>query len=302
MKKNIIASIVGLTVCAAAVAQQDPQFTQFFDNTLFVNPAYAGSKEVLNVTAMHREQWVGFDGRPTSTTLSIHSPLRYRSVGVGFTMVNDKNGPFNQTLFYADLSYTLKFKNNAKLAFGIKAGANLINVGTSTLAVTDANDANLLKNVSNRFNPNVGAGIYYHTPKFFVGVSTPRVLEQSYDGTKASKEFRHYFANVGGVFGVSETVKLRPMAQVKMTVGAPLSVDVSLAAIFNDKFYLGGLYRLNAAVGVFAQYQVSSQFKIGVATDFGTTAIRNYNQGTFEVLLAYDFIFKKSGIRSPRYF
>ncbi|ASS49881.1 MAG: hypothetical protein A3D31_09890 [Candidatus Fluviicola riflensis] len=302
MKRIIGIVLVSIGCTNGLLAQQDPHFTQFFENTLFVNPAYAGSKDVLNVTGLHREQWVGFAGRPVSSTLSVHSPLSYRSVGLGLTMVNDHNGPVDQTMFYGDFSYSLKFKNKGKLAFGIKGGFNLVNVGSASLEATDQNDLNLLRDVRNNVNPNFGFGIYYHTPVWFAGVSTPKLLEQSYDGSKTNVEKRHYFANVGGVITVSNAWKIRPMAQAKFTTGAPLSLDASVAGIYNDRFYIGGLYRLDAAFGAFVQYQITSQFKLGFATDFGTQEIRNYNYGTFEVMGSYDFIFRKTGVRSPRYF
>lgn len=301
--KKIIIILVGFISCVNHVlAQQDPHFTQFFENTLFVNPAYAGSKDVLNVTALHREQWVGFAGRPVSTTMSVHSPLSYRSVGLGLTMVNDHNGPVDQIQFYGDFSYSLNFKNKSKLAFGIKGGLNMINIGSSNLNTTNQNDPNLILNIRNHVNPNFGFGVYYHSAIWFAGVSTPRLLEQSYDGSSTNKEKRHYFANVGGVFKVSNAWKVRPISQLKLTVGAPLSLDVSVAGIYRDRFYIGALYRLDAAIGAFVQYQITPQFKLGLATDFGTQEIRNYNYGTFEIMGSYDFVFKKSGVRSPRYF
>ena len=304
MKKGLIFICGLLALASTALAQQDPHFTQYFDNTLFVNPAYAGSKGVLNVTGIHREQWVGFDGRPRSTTLSIHSPLAYESVGLGFTMVNDQAGPVKQTMFYGDFSYTFKLgKKGQKLAFGVKAGMNLINVGTSGLETTTDSDPKLLQNVRNNINPNFGAGIYYHTPRFFIGASTPKMVEKSYDGVDNDNlEKRHYFGIIGGVFTLSSHWKLRPTAQAKFTEGAPVSVDMSLAGIFREKFWIGGMYRLDAAFGAFVQYQITPQFKLGVASDFGTQAIRSYNSGTFELLMSYDFVFKKQGIRSPRYF
>lgn len=300
MKRIIIACLI-LVASVKALAQQDPQFTQYFDNTLFVNPAYAGSKGVMNVTALHREQWVGFDGRPRSTTLSINSPLRYRSLGVGLTMVNDQVGPLKQTMFYGDFSYTLKFNNNSKLALGMKFGANMINIGTSALSSVQ-NDSYLVQDVRNNFNPNFGFGVYYHTPKWFVGASSPKLLEQSYDGGTTNIERRHYFAIAGFVANLSNTWKIRPMGQIKAVPGAPLSIDLSAAFIYNDQFYIGPMYRHNAAVGVFAQYQISDQFKVGMASDFGTQAIRNYNGGTYELMVSYDFTFNKKGILSPRYF
>lgn len=287
-----------------AKAQQDPHFTQYFDNTLFVNPAYAGSKEVMNVTAIHREQWTGFDGRPRSTTMSIHSPLPYESIGVGLTAVNDKIGPMNQTMIYGDLSYTLRFKNSkSRLAFGIKGGINVINGRFTELATTDANDAKLSQNVSNRVNPNFGFGIYYHIPKFFIGVSVPKFLERSYyEVSETNLERRHYYGIVGGVFPLSTMWKIRPSVQVKMTQGAPASFDLSTAFIYNDMFWIGGMYRWDAAAGAFVQVNITRQFKLGIATEFGVKSLRNYNHGTFEVLLSYDFRFKNKGVRSPRYF
>lgn len=306
MKKiiYIFATIALVAIGNKSFAQQDPHFTQYFDNTLFVNPAYAGSNGALNFTGIHREQWLGFEGRPSSTSLSLHSPLSYESVGVGLTVVNDKVGPLNQTMFYGDFSYTLKFNNpKNKLSFGVKAGMNLINVGTSPLTTTDANDPKLLSNVQNRINPNFGVGIYYHTPRFFIGASTPKILEASYDGLNSRNlEKRHYFGIVGGVFTLSDQWKLRPTAQLKLTENAPMSLDISAAGIFMDKFWVGANYRLDAAIGAFIQYQVTDQLRAGFATDFGTQEIRKYNDGTFEIMLSYDFIFKKDGVRSPRYF
>ena len=284
------------------MGQQDPQFTQYFDNALFVNSAYAGSSGMLTATSIHREQWVGFDGRPSSTTISLHSPLSYESVGVGLTAVRDAIGPLNQTMFYGDFSYSLKLGERSKLAFGVKAGLNIISSNTNDLVTTVSGDPNLIQNVQNKINPNFGTGIYYHTPNFFVGAATPKLLEQSIDGTETNKEKRHYFLIGGGIFRVNNEWKIRPTGQVKITANAPISIDLSATGIYMDQIFFGTMYRLNAAFGAFAQYQINPQFRIGLASDFSTTAIRNYNYGTYEVLLSYDFAFNRKGIHSPRYF
>lgn len=300
--KKIIVIILTLLTVGQLYAQQEAQFAQYFDNTLFVNPAYAGSRGMLNTTIIHREQWVGFNGRPRSTTFSIHSPLKYESIGLGLTMVADETGPVKQNMFYGDVSYRLKFKNQSKLVFGIKGGLNMINIGKTSLETISENDVKLISNVRNNVNPNFGAGVYYHNPKFFLGLSTPRILEQSYDGSNSNIEKRHYFFITGGVFNLNTEWKIRPSIQAKFTEGAPLSVDFSVAGIYHDKFWLGAMYRLDAAFAAFVQYQLTPQLKFGMASEFGTQKIRNYNFGTFEVLLSYDFTFKKEGIRSPRYF
>jgi len=303
--KNLqqLVSILFLLLSLHSYSQQEAHFTQYFDNTLFVNPAYAGSRGMLNATAIHREQWVGIDGRPRSTTFSLHSPLTYENIGVGLTAVNDVIGPINQTMIYGDFSYTLNFKNsNGKLAFGLKGGVNIINSRTNELVTTQSDDPSLLAAARNQILPNFGFGVYYHTPKWFVGVSTPKLLQGSYDKTSLAREKRHYFLIGGGVFNLAERWKLRPTTQLKFTEGAPMSIDLSAAFIYREKLWLGLMHRWADSFGAFIQYQITPQFKAGFAYDQTITKLASYNLGSYELMLSYDFVFKKKGLRSPRYF
>ena len=298
--KNII-KYLPLLIIGWAFTQQEPQFTQYFDNTLFQNPAYAGSNKMLSFNAMHREQWVGFNGRPSTTSMTVHSPLPYESVGLGLSAVRDVIGPTTSNMVYADFSYSLKLTDKKSLAFGLKGGFNMINTQTTGLTTVEY-DPNLAQNTLNRINPNFGFGIYYHSERVFLGLSCPKLLEQSIDGSSNNLEKRHFYLHSGAIFNLASQWKVRPTVQIKSTLGAPISIDLSNAFIFKDKIYLGGTYRHQAAIGVFCQYQISQQLRVGVASDFATTAIRNYNQGTFEAMISYDFDFIKGGIRSPRYF
>lgn len=299
-----ISSIVAVFVTVASYAQQDPLFTQSFDNMIYVNPAYAGSRGMLNFTDLNRVQWVGFDGNPRSNAISLNSPIFNESLGGGLNLINDAVGPVKQTLVFGDLAYSIKLNAaGARLAFGLKAGFNLININTSGLVTTDLNDPLLIQNVQNKLNPNFGTGIYFHSSKFYAGLSSPKILKQSYDGISTTNlEKRHYFGIIGGVASLNAEWKLKPAAQVRITQGSPLSLDLSLATIYRDKLWLGALYRLDAAYGVFVQFQFSPQLKMGVATDFDSNEMRSYNTGSFEFMLSYDLNFKKEGVRSPRYF
>ena len=296
--------IVAAMISMKSWAQQEPQFTQSFDNMIYVNPAYAGSRGMMNITDINREQWVGFDGNPRSTTISLNSPVFNESFGAGLSFVNDQVGPVKQSMLFADFAYNIKVNNKGgRLAFGLKGGMNMINISTASLVTTDPNDPNLIANVRNRINPNFGFGMFYHSSKWYVGVSTPKMLQKSYDGISTTNvEQRHYYGILGGIIRLNDMWKLKPTSQVRVTPGSPINVDLSLAALYNDRFWFGGLYRLNAAYGAFVQVQVTPQFKIGLASDFDTGNIRSYNTGSFELLASYDFTFKKEGIRSPRYF
>lgn len=301
---NKLLIIVALMTGAQLNAQQDIQFTQYMDNWLAINPAYAGSRDMLNAVLIHREQWVGMEGRPTSTTLGVHSPLSYESLGLGCSVVYDEIGPIQQTSFFVDFSYTLRFKNKGKLAFGVKGGMNMLSSRTADLITTDAQDPNLVNDVRSQINPNFGGGFYYHMPKFFVGISTPRILEQSVGTSSTAKQQRHYFLIGGGVFDITSNQmwKIRPTTQLKMTPGAPMSIDLSAAFIYKQSVWFGATHRFGDSFGAFFQYQLSPQFKAGLAYDQTISPLVKYNKGTYEVLLSYDFVFKKEGVRSPRYF
>ncbi|MCO5258526.1 MAG: type IX secretion system membrane protein PorP/SprF [Crocinitomicaceae bacterium] len=288
-------------------SQQEAQFSQYMDNMLYYNPAYAGSRNMMNISALHRQQWAGFKGAPMSTTFSLHTPLRYENIGLGFSLLNDNVGPTNSTWFNLDFSYSLKFKkHNGRLSFGVKGGINLLNGDLMKLTKQDQNDQFVNVQFRNDIQPNVGAGIYYQSTQWFAGFAIPRII----DNLKKAGDFtnieyiaqRHYYFTVGGYIKTGRMLKIRPSAMLKITEQAPIALDMSLAFIFYDKVWLGANYRLMESAGFMVQYQISNQFKIGYAFDYSTTKLRNYNYGTHELLLSYDLLFKNKSIATPRYF
>ena len=150
-------------------AQQDAMFTHYMYNTLWLNPAYAGTRDALTVTGIHRSQWVGFDGAPTDQSLTLHSPMLNGKMGIGLSVLNDKIGPTASTLFALDLSYQVKLNQKSKLSFGLKGLVNMYKNNLSTLALDQQNDVAFAQNV-NSFLPNAGAGIYYYRERFYIGV------------------------------------------------------------------------------------------------------------------------------------
>jgi type IX secretion system PorP/SprF family membrane protein len=115
LKKIIVLLSMGF-VSLSIHAQQLPMFTHYMNNTLMVNPAYAGSRDALTITTLHRSQWVDFKGAPITQTLSMHSPLRNEHIGVGLSILNDKIGPTNNTSIFVDYAYIMKLTEKSKLS------------------------------------------------------------------------------------------------------------------------------------------------------------------------------------------
>lgn len=308
LKLNII--ILILTSSWIGVAQQLPQFTQYMYNTIAINPAYAGSRETLSMVALHRSQWLGLEGGPTTQTISVHSPLRNDRVGIGFSFINDELGYENFTYLYGDFSYTLPVGQKAKLAFGVKAGFTQYSLDQSILDDPTVFNDPFFDDISNRWSPDIGIGAFFHTNKWYLGLSAPRVLNTDYNNGKRGAvdyialERVSYYLTGGYVFDLSATTKFKPAILLKATNGAPLSFDITANFLFNDAFWLGASYRINesaAALGGIADFQVSKQVRIGYAYEYPISELRAYTSGTHEILLMYE-LFKSKRIKSPRYF
>lgn len=308
IKNNIMAFMLLLT--ANGIAQQLPQFTQYMYNTISINPAYAGSRETLSMVGLHRSQWVGLEGAPTTQTLSIHTPLRNEKIGIGLSFINDELGYENFSYLYADFSYTIQTGKNSKLAFGAKAGYTHYNIDLALLNDPAIINDPYFNDVSNRWSPNIGAGLFWHTNKWYLGLSAPRLLNTDYNKGRSgdveyvSLERVSYYFTGGYVFNLGESTKFKPAFLFKGTNGAPLSFDITANFLFNDVFWLGGSYRINestSAIGAIADFQISKQLRIGYAYEYPISDLSSYTGGTHEILLMFE-IFKSKRIKSPRYF
>ncbi|WP_309612636.1 type IX secretion system membrane protein PorP/SprF [Flavobacterium sp.] len=303
MRTKILIFALMLT-CYTGLAQQDAQYTQYMYNTININPAYAGSRGVMSIFGLHRTQWVGLDGAPTTNAFSINTPINNSNLGVGLSLVNDKIGPTNDNTISADVSYTISMNEDYKLSFGIKASGNIFNLDTDKLTPAQANDPNL-QNFSNEFSPNFGAGVYLHSDKLYLGLSVPNFLQDSKynDNDVAVFQERMNFYFIGGyVFDLGPSIKFKPAVLTKVVTGAPLQVDASANFLFFDKLMLGGAYRWDAAVSALAGFQVTDGLFIGYSYDMETTQLRRYNSGSHEVFLRFELFNKVSKMVSPRFF
>ncbi|WP_350290625.1 type IX secretion system membrane protein PorP/SprF [uncultured Croceitalea sp.] len=296
--KNILL-FLSLMLTSVVGAQQLPQFTQYMFNTISINPAYAGSREKLNVTALHRNQWAGLAGNPRTSTFSIHSPLRNDRIGLGLSYINDQLGFEDTNYVYGDFSYTVPLSFDVNLSFGLKGGFT-----NYTRPLIDINDPDL--GPINEWTPNFGAGAYISSDRWYAGISSPRLVKSNVrSGQFVGLERLSYYAIAGLVVDISLDFKFRPSMITKFTNGAPATYDVTAGFLGYEKFWFGASYRFNDAsnFGAFMDYQVSKDFRIGYAYDLPTGDLRPYTGGTHEVILIFELGERKAGIfKSPRYF
>ncbi len=317
LKNRFLSPIVFLLLLIgsdAVNAQQDAQYTQYMYNTMSVNPAYAGSRGQFSAAALYRSQWVGLDGAPETFTLNLHSPIRNSKLGYGISVIQDNigDGVVSETYFDAVVSYTIDVSLEGKLSFGLKAGGNLLNLDFNGLRNFDVEPVNI-DNIENKFSPNVGLGIYYHTNKFYAGLSAPNLLQtEHFDNSRTdsnsvqflSKERINFYFITGYVFDLGGNLKFKPALLTKVVGGAPLQVDASASFLFNEKFSFGAAYRWDAALSGLVGFQITDQLMLGLAYDRETTALggTQFNDGSFEVFLRFELVKSFQKLVSPRFF
>ncbi|WP_041892312.1 PorP/SprF family type IX secretion system membrane protein [Myroides profundi] len=308
LKKRIILlgmSLLMVGLIPSLYAQQDPQYTQYMYNANMINPAYAGSRGTLNVFGMYRTQWVGLDGAPKTANVSVSTPLGESGLGLGVNFTNDRIGAMDENNISVDLAYAIDLNADYKLAFGLKGTANLLSVDYTKLNIHNPTDPVSQENLNNKFNPNIGAGVYLYSDKAYVGLSVPNFLTTDrYDDNDITtmRQKMHFYLMGGYVFDVSENLLFKPAALVKAVSGSPLQVDLTANFLLYDKFTLGAAYRWDASVSALAGFQVNDNLFVGYSYDFETTALKRYNSGSHEVFLRFELFNRRSTINAPRFF
>lgn len=294
-----------------ALAQQAPMYTHYMYNTLMINPAYAGSRDALTITALHRSQWVDFTGAPLTQTLTMHTPLRSEHIGIGLSASNDRIGPINTTAIYGDFAYIMRLSPKAELAAGISGGIDIFQADMSAMDLDQQGDPVFQSTISNHVTPNFGFGLYYSMERFYAGVSVPNLLEnnlseitQANGNTLVGKQQRHYYFIAGAVIPLTDRLAFKPTTFVKVTAGVPIEADITASFLIMKRLLLGAAFRTGDSFGGLVGFDITEQLHAGYSYDWSYgLKTGKYNQGSHEIMLRYDFIFhSKKQIHSPRYF
>jgi type IX secretion system PorP/SprF family membrane protein len=312
-KLNIIKGLGILAIVLAAFtsnAQQDPMYTQYMFNQQTINPAYTGSWESLGFMVLGRNQWTGIDDAPQTYTFTVQAPLKNERVALGLNVINDKVGYEKRFYVFADYSYLVPLSEKTNLRFGLKGGFTNYSHNLQDHNIIDPNDPSFVGEINSAFKPNFGVGAFLYGKRAYLGFSIPKVVNSKYENNfenfSVEGELRHYFLTAGAVFDLGENIKFKPTALTKASftkeTGTPLQLDLTGNFLIKEKLWLGAMWRSGDSYGFIAQFLFAEKLRIGYAIDFSTSNLKNYNNGTHEVMVSYELKFKKEKVVSPRYF
>lgn len=293
-----------LFFCFPAFSQQDPQYSLYMFNQLALNPAYAGSRDVMSATLLYRSQWMNIDGAPVTAALAIQAPLRKNKMGLGLEIVSDKLGPKSTTAALASYAYRFNFLKG-KLSFGLRLGFYNYTYDWGRMDAKDKNDIYFSNGSSTSALTGTGDfGMYYYTRKFYWGLGVNHLNRGPITDAGKSDSIRqevHYFMPVGKAFERGNVV-LNPSILIKAASNGSASMDINMNVLIKNRWWIGFSLRTKYGVVFVTQYQISEKLKAGYAYDYGINRIGVQGGGSHEIMIGYDFNMKGgTKITMPRY-
>jgi type IX secretion system PorP/SprF family membrane protein len=281
----------------STMAQQDPLYTQYMDNLLIINPAFAGSKANGNVLLVARNQWVSLPNSPVTRSFAYQTPIKEKNVGLGFSVMYDKIGPQKQTGVYFDYSYFLRVSETYKLGMGLKGGVSFYRAALADLITIDP-DPIYSQDIYKNFLPNIGVGLFLFSDDTYFGLSIPKLIENSitredYQTQYINKQEIHLYSVAGRQFNLNEDFQLKTNAMLRFVQNSPISFQLTALAGLQNKFWVGGMVRMGDSFALMTQFQPTPKMLIGYSYDFTTSELNTFNSGTHEIMFSYDLdIFK----------
>lgn len=298
--------ILSVLVATVAFGQQDPMYTQFFSNKMVVNPAYVGTREAVSALALYRHQWAGFDGAPRTSTVSIHSPIKNRNMGIGGAIIYDQLGI--QRNYTAQLAYSYHLKTRiGTVAMGVDGKFKKVDMLWMDSNPLEQNDNFIPYGANSMILPNFGAGVYLFNRNYYFGISVPKLLENELNFNETTLQVenldrRHFFAMAGVYLPTSKNFGIKPAILAKYEVDSPLELDLNVMGIYKERFWFGFTLRTGDSFDAIVQYHMDNGLRIGYAYDFTVTDLARATSGSHEIMIGYDFNRIVKGIYNPRYF
>jgi type IX secretion system PorP/SprF family membrane protein len=309
MRKIYILSLIALGMVAYKPAKaQDPEFTQFYANPLYLNPALAGSNICPRVAINYRNQWPGIAGTYVTTSASIDRYIFGIKSGVGLLITNDNAGQgtlktMNVSAIYSkqiqinrnfsvnaglQATYGQKTLDWSKLTFG-----DMIDDRRGFVKYTDEQHGNDKKSFVD-----FSAGAVAFSKYLFVGFAAHHLTQPDEGLITTSKLPVKFTGHAGAIIPVgskSDETSISPNILYQQQQDFR---QLNLGVYVTKGTLVGGLwYRNNDAVIVLIGIQ-QGIFKAGYSYDVTVSKLTNASAGSHEISVGMNFNCKKP---KPKY-
>ena len=295
------------------MAQESVLFSNYNQNSLFINPAYAGSNSFLEVTMGYHKQWTGVEGAPKSSILSGHAPLNDTKIGLGAMLYSNKIGFLSETGLFGSYAYKINLPKDRVFSLGVQAGLVNKSVNWSKAITYDPNstseDPSIPRTDISSIAPNFGFGAYYKTPKFHLGFSAPRLLQNAYPNNKSigkniNFEFKdiYFYLNTGYKIDLNSKIQATPSILLFSSLNSPTYYNLILNFRHEKGIIAGTSFRSGKYWAINMGYEFNSKFGISYSYENSFDEYKRGDHTSHEIFIVYKISLKKSSYTSPRFF
>lgn len=299
--KTSALTILLFCISQTNIAQQDFINSQYMFNLININPAYTGSKDVLSASLSHRSQWVGFEGAPSTQSLTVHAPITKLKIGVGLQIFNDVIGP--RQVNGLNTSYAYHFKlGKGKIGLGLRAGVVNYTYNWDKLNYKDVQDVVIGQGKQSGMVANIDFGSYYKDKLQFAGIELAHLASPTISSTSTEIDLAlHISAFYGRAFELNKNLVLKASLLGRASTVSQF-VDVNASFLIKRKIWAGVTYRSAGAVVLLADYFVTPKFRVGYSFDYYFNNLSTVQGGSHEIFIGFDIDIFKNNMLSPRYF
>lgn len=317
LKRHLAILLAFLTLNTEGVlAQQEGQQTLFMFNSVALNPAVSGSRDIPTMTLTTRNQWVGFKGAPVQQNLSFHTPFVSKRLGLGLTLGNRGIGITQTQSTSFALSYSPIKTENFQLRFGLQGSIRRLSFkfDDNEQAATVTNERLSRTSLEPQILGNFGMGMYMAYKECFIGISVPyfntNVIGVNSETPQTALTYPHYYLMGGICFPLIENIAVKASGIVKSVKNAPWGVEVNGSLVLFDKVTTGLSYRAGKtnledsgeSIDFLIFYQINKKWGIGGAYDYNISPLKKYTDGSFEMVIRYDLKQTELRFSNPRIF
>ena len=310
----IAVNVFMLLIAGSAKAQDVSSFSQYMYNMAHYNPAYCGSLPFMKVNLTHHNQWQDVQGAPEATMLSMQAPINFTRVGLGLIAYNQKGGIETNNTLFLNYAYHIPIGPEGHLSFGLGAGISNRQVRWSQVITYDPENPSTIdpaipsSDVS-VWMPNVGVGLYYHTSKFSISLSAPRIFQDSPPTSSAIKDNINLSGKDIMMFlvcqysiSINNNIKLQPSLLIHSSPNSSPGTRVRVNSLWVSGLSLGTGYNSNNSITTMVGYHFSPKLQFYYSYDTSTTKSSAGGKNSHEIILNYNLSLRKNQITSPRYF
>jgi len=302
----LIVSVVLVLFSVKSWAQQDAQFSQYMFNGMYLNPAYAGFKELLTINTFYRQQWSGFEGAPSTFTFSVDSPIAQDKMGVGLIFSSDQVGLTNEVSTYFIYSYRMKITEESSLAFGLGAGMYRFAIRAGNV-IDD--DPIYQAGSTSSLNPDLKFGVFYNTQTYYLGISlsnllSPYLTRDVYESNLIPIKSTQLFLTGGIARPINENIVIKPSFLYKQDLTGTSTFDLNASVFLYNILWVGASYRsglnfrgVDAGVPAYSanalifltEIFIKERLRLGYAYDLSLSSVSALTTGANEISLTYSF-------------